>query len=73
MWATNVGNDHGQVIMSVLTTGEGQGIVNLINRLMCRYREASVPPPGILYVDRDCCGTASVLKYFGDWPFLRVR
>ena len=23
MWATNVGNEHGQVIMSVLTEGEG--------------------------------------------------
>ena len=73
MWATNVGNEHGQVIMSVLTTSEGQGLVNMINGIMRRYSLADVPAPRLLYVDRDCCDTVCVGKYFTNWPFLLIR
>ncbi|XP_069106499.1 uncharacterized protein [Argopecten irradians] len=73
MWATNVGNEHGQVIMSVLTANEGQGLADMIDGLCRRYHEASVPPPRLLYVDRDCCDSSCVQKYFRSWPFLLVR
>jgi hypothetical protein len=73
MWATNVGNEHGQVLMSVMTVGEGASLKPMLDGLIARYRDAGVPPPKALYVDRDCCGTASVHKYFGAWPFVHVR
>lgn len=73
MWATNVGNEHGQVLVSVLTVGEGIGLKQMIDGLIQRYAHASVSPPKVLYTDRDCCGSSSVLKYFDAWPFLHVR
>ncbi|XP_062605045.1 uncharacterized protein LOC134266846 [Saccostrea cucullata] len=73
MWATNIGNEHGQVLMSVLTVGEGLSLKPMIDGLVARYRNGEVSPPKALYVDRDCCGTSSVRKYFGAWPFLHIR
>ena len=57
VWSTNVGNEHGQVIMSVLTASEGSGIRHLIDYIVKRYADAQVTPPEILDVDRDCCGS----------------
>ena len=73
MWATNIGNEHGQVLMSVLTEGEGEGITRMLDGIVSRYRNAGVPPPKVLYTDRDCCGRLSIRKYFDAWPFLHVR
>ncbi|KAH3848165.1 hypothetical protein DPMN_090522 [Dreissena polymorpha] len=56
-WCTNVGNEHGQVLMSVLTTGEGHGIDPMLGGIIKRYTDAEMSPPSIVYVDRDCCGT----------------
>ena len=56
MWATNIGNEHGQILNSVLTAGEGQGLVPVINGIVMRYEQAGQQPSEILYVDRDCCG-----------------
>lgn len=73
-WATNVGNEHNQVLMSVITEGEGEGLRKMLNGIVCRYRDASIPPPKVLYTDRDCCGRQSVKKYFeAAWPFLQIR
>ncbi|XP_066300424.1 uncharacterized protein [Branchiostoma lanceolatum] len=55
-WVTNVGNERGEVLMSVLTASEGAGIISMAEGLMKRYREAGVTPPVAIYVDRDCCG-----------------
>ncbi|XP_061576197.1 uncharacterized protein LOC133442253 isoform X2 [Cololabis saira] len=66
-WVTNVGNEHGQVLISVLTCSEG---------LMRRYRLAEVPPPQIIYVDRDCCnrdGVSKTAASFSEWTQLVVR
>ena len=38
MWATNVGNEYGQVVMSVLTTGEGYGLRLMIHGDIERQR-----------------------------------
>ncbi|XP_056461290.1 uncharacterized protein LOC130401506 [Gadus chalcogrammus] len=54
-WMTNVGKEYGQVLVSVLTSAEGEGLTNMAAGLMRRYREAGKAPPRVLYVDRDCC------------------
>ncbi|KAK0153864.1 hypothetical protein N1851_004056 [Merluccius polli] len=75
-WATNVGNEHGQVLMSVLTDTEGSGLLSMAAGLVRRYRDAGVEPPQLLYVDRDCCsshGTSKAAAAFKEWDKLVVR
>lgn len=69
MWVTNIGNEHGQVLMSVFTVGEGSGLKQMLDGLVTRYINAGVPPPKAPYVDRDCCGASSVHKYLRPGPF----
>ena len=74
LWATNVGNEMGQVLMGVLTASEGVGLAPMTNGLMTRYSTAGVAPPQVLYVDHDCCA-ASIVKtkeLFDLWPDLLV-
>ena len=59
-WETNVANERGQILMSVLTASEGVGLQPMAAGLMKRYLDAGVPPPKVLYVDRDCCGGGAV-------------
>ena len=55
-WATNIGNERGEVLISVLTQSESiKSLSNTINGLMDHYMKASVDPPILLYTDRDCC------------------
>lgn len=62
-WVTNIGNEHGQVLISVLTCSEGsEGLSRMAAGLMRRYRLAEVPPPQLIYVDRDCCNRDGVSK-----------
>ena len=68
-WSTNVGNEHGQVLMSVLTDSEGDGLAAMTEGLVQRYSQAKVPPPKLLYVDRDCC-SRKLQAMFGDWTVL---
>ena len=75
-WCTNVGNEHGQVLVSVMTAGEGQALDAMAAGLMKRYREAGEPPPKIMYVDRDCCsqhGPCRVKTMYAEWDGLQVR
>ncbi|KAK7940034.1 hypothetical protein WMY93_003360 [Mugilogobius chulae] len=72
-WATNVGNEFGQVIMSVLTASEGWGLSKMVDGLVNRYKEAGIAPPKILYTDRDCCGNSHLHKIFRAWPNLCIR
>ena len=61
------------VIMSVLTASEGWGLMKMAEGLVRRYKDAGVPPPEILYVDRDCCGNSHLLKILGAWPGMKIR
>ena len=70
-WCTNVGNEHGQVLMSVLTD-EGDGLDDMAEGLMQRYISANIPPPKVLYADRDCCSTRSK-QQFHRFPEILVR
>ncbi|XP_051928348.1 uncharacterized protein LOC127604952 [Hippocampus zosterae] len=57
-WVTNVGNEYGQVLMSVLTAAEGEGLSAMADGLVRRYGDAGKPTPEVLYIDRDCCSIA---------------
>ena len=57
-WMTNITNDNGQVLNSVLTTGEGAGLRSLCQGIVRRYHDASEPEPEVIYVDRDCCSVS---------------
>ena len=71
-WVTNVGNEHGQVLVSVLTAKEGSGPSKMARGLVKHYSDANVDPPSFLYVDRDCCsGKSKVL--FPDWDKILIR
>ncbi len=55
-WATNVGNEKGEVVVSVLTESEGNvSLKKMADGLMERYEKGNVDPPKVLYTDRDCC------------------
>ncbi|XP_050958694.1 uncharacterized protein LOC127160061 [Labeo rohita] len=69
-WMTNIGNELGQVLNSVLTTAEGAGLEELCQGVVKRYQNAGEPEPEVIYVDRDCCsqsGAPAVLKLFRPW------
>lgn len=70
-WATNVGNELGQVLMSVMTAAEGMGLDAMTKGIVRRYQAAGKPAPELLYVDRDCCGANS--RIFKEWPDMPVR
>ncbi|XP_024149138.1 uncharacterized protein LOC112159352 [Oryzias melastigma] len=76
-WATNVGHERGQVLMSVLTCSEGaEGPSRMAAGLMRRYRLAKVPPPQLIYVDQDCCsrdGVSKTAALFSEWERLEAR
>ncbi|KAJ4919490.1 hypothetical protein JOQ06_025908 [Pogonophryne albipinna] len=76
-WVTNVGNEYGQVLISVLNCSEGaEGLSSMAAGLMRRYRLAGVPPPQLIYVDRDCCkrdGVSKTAALFQEWGQLVVK
>ena len=55
--------------MSVLTDSEGDGLTEMAAGLMKRYSQAKVPPPKLLYVDRDCC-SRKLETMFSEWTVL---
>lgn len=71
-WATNVGNEMGQVLISVLTASEGSRLSDMATGLVRRYEKAGVDPPVVLYVDRDCCSSATK-RLFQSWCNLQIR
>ena len=71
-WATNVGNEYGQVLMSVLTDSEGDGLGEMAIGLMNRYQLAKQSPPKVIYVDRECCSSGLKSK-FNLWSDVVVR
>ncbi|KAL2082089.1 hypothetical protein ACEWY4_021907 [Coilia grayii] len=75
-WITNVGNEYGQVLMSVLTAAEGDGLANMASGLMRRYQDAGKVPPKVMYVDGHCCaaeGRRKTSQLFHEWHELVIR
>lgn len=60
-WMTNIANENGQVLNSVLTTGEGAALHPVCQGIVKRYTDAGEPPPEVIYVDRDCCTQSGML------------
>ncbi|MED6249845.1 hypothetical protein ATANTOWER_020645 [Ataeniobius toweri] len=77
LWLTSVGNEHGQILISVLTAQEGAGLDRMASDLVKRYEKAGVDPPVALYVDCGCCAeaaeTTKLQARFSGWPQLLVR
>ncbi|XP_036419498.1 uncharacterized protein LOC118803096 [Colossoma macropomum] len=75
-WLTSVGNEIGQILISVLTAEEGAGLNLMTSDLMKRYSQAGVAPPKVLYVDSHCCveeGLSKLQQRFAQWPNLQIR
>ncbi|CAJ1069327.1 hypothetical protein MATL_G00263900 [Xyrichtys novacula] len=75
-WVTNVGNEHGQVLISVLTADKGDGLLPMAAGLVRRYRDAGKAHPKVLYVDQDCCSAVGQCKtsaMFSEWEQLVVH
>lgn len=76
-WITSVGNERGEIVLSILTTSESKSTLQqMADGLMRRYAAASEPPPSLLYTDCDCCNFRGPSKYqdlFSQWPDLVVR
>ena len=75
-WLTSVGNEIGQILISVLTAEEGAGLDLMTSDLMKRYSQAGVAPPKVLYVDSHCCvdeGLSKLQQRFMQWPNLQIR
>ncbi|XP_051244073.1 uncharacterized protein LOC127356410 [Dicentrarchus labrax] len=77
LWLTSVGNEYGQILMSVLTAQEGAGLDPMAADLVRRYQRAGMDPPVALYVDCGCCAAAAeetkLKARFSGWPDLIVR
>ncbi|XP_028298158.1 uncharacterized protein LOC114460411 isoform X3 [Gouania willdenowi] len=70
-WCTNVANELGQILMSVLTCEESLDKIRpMADGLMARYKRAGEAPPELMYVDRGCChvhGVSSLEKLLREW------
>ncbi|EFX68968.1 hypothetical protein DAPPUDRAFT_329554 [Daphnia pulex] len=76
-WCTNIGNENGEVLLSLLTTSESlANLGQMAERLMARYDKAQKAPPRVLYTDHDCCRSNDKSKFqllFNKWEDLVVR
>lgn len=72
-WVTNIGNEYGQVLMSVLTTHEGEGLEEMVRGVQDRYAAAEVNAPTAVYVDRDCCAPQFRQMIQESWPSTLIR
>ncbi|MCI4379009.1 hypothetical protein PGIGA_G00222900 [Pangasianodon gigas] len=75
-WMSSVGNERGQILISVLTAQEGPGLDSMVSGLVSRYQQTGVAPPVLLYVDSGCCvdkGQSKLQTRFGGWPNLNIR
>nr|XP_055054292.1 uncharacterized protein LOC129439592 [Misgurnus anguillicaudatus]XP_055054305.1 uncharacterized protein LOC129439599 [Misgurnus anguillicaudatus]XP_055054316.1 uncharacterized protein LOC129439606 [Misgurnus anguillicaudatus] len=70
-WCTNVANEEGQILISVLTCEESlEKLRPMAEGLMDRYTRAGEAPPELMYVDRGCCrvhGVSSLEQLFSKW------
>ena len=70
---TNVRNEFGQVLISVLTASEGSGLRSMASGIIRCFELARVSPPVLLYTDRDCCGERKVSSLFTACKELVIR
>ena len=64
MWMTNLGNERGEVLQSVLPASESTAALqHLAEGLMSRYEMLCQEPPTVIYTDRDCCNPSGLSKF----------
>ena len=72
-WCTNVGNEKGEVLLSILTTSESlSNLDRMAQAFMDRFHTAGQPAPLVLYTDRDCC-SSKFTTMFNLWDNLIIR
>ena len=65
-WTTNVGNERGEVVISVLIESESAiALQPMADDLVDRYSRAGKYCPLVLYMDRDCCSLDGLSKLNG--------
>ena len=67
---SNVANEFGEFLNSVLTAEEGTGLLEMCQGIVKRYKNAEQPEPKVIYVDKDCCnktGTPAIMNLFSTW------
>lgn len=63
-WCTNIGNERGEFLISILTTSKSlSNLGRMAEGLMDRYAKASQPNPEVMYTDRDCCSSEDRSKF----------
>ncbi|KAJ8010710.1 hypothetical protein DPEC_G00077940 [Dallia pectoralis] len=62
LWVSSMGNEIGQILVSVLTAQDGPGLDPMVSGLVQRYAQAGAAPPVLLYVDRGCCSQEGETK-----------
>ena len=63
-WMTNIGNERGEIVVSVLKSSEAAAALQpMADGLIRRYSLHHQPPPKVLYTDRDCCSKDNNSKY----------
>lgn len=76
-WCTNIGNERGELLISILTTSESlANLGRMAEGLMDRYAKASQPDSEVLHTDRDCCISeerSKLQRLFHRWGKLIVR
>lgn len=75
-WATKVGNQRGEIVISIITASESMAALKpMADGLVKRYSDAGRRPPLVLYTDRECCGDrcSRYNQLFEAWPDLMVR
>lgn len=76
-WVTNVGNERGEIVISVLTASESTSSLKpMADGLVKRFAAAGEASPQIRYTDRDCCGSRDQSRFnalFSSWPNMVVR
>lgn len=76
-WVTNVANERGEILQSVVTTSESSVLLkDMADGLMKRYRKANEPQPTVMYTDRDCCSineSSKLSTLFHEWADLEIR
>lgn len=70
-WSTNVGNEFGQVLISVLTASAGSGLCTMASGIIRRYKLAGGPLPVLTY--RDCRGERNVKSLFAAWDEVTIH
>jgi hypothetical protein len=71
-WCTNVGNEKGEILLSIFTNSESlSNFDKMTQGLIARYHSDGQPAPLVLYSYRDCC-SSKFTTMFNFWDNLII-